>query len=128
VKILLVYYEPYPSGQTAHVLSLAQGLDPRRYDLTVVLSDHLERSITAFRQAGARVEPLPLRKVLWSPAAILALVRLIRELEPDLVHVHSQEAGLVARAVAAWSIPHRPSTSGEPGGTGSMPGSSASWP
>lgn len=100
LKVLLVYYEPVSSGQTTHVLSLARGLDCHRYRLTVVLPDHLHRSIKAFRQTPAQVVPLPLRKVRWSPRDIITLARLIRQQEVDIVHVHSQEAGLLARVVA----------------------------
>jgi len=99
VNILMLYYEPQPSGQTAHVLSLAQGLDPR-FRITVVLPDGLTECLPMFEQAGARVVPLPLRKVTWDPRVISALVRLVRDLEIDVVHVHSQEAGLVGRIAA----------------------------
>jgi glycosyltransferase involved in cell wall biosynthesis len=98
IHVLQVYYEPQPSGQTAHVLSLARGLDPRRYDLTVVLPEHLQTASAAFHDTGARVVLLPLGKILWPPRALFSLARLIRH--QDVVHVHSQEAGLVARPVA----------------------------
>ena len=65
LKILLIYYEPQPSGQTTHVLSLVRGLDRRRYDSTVILPEDLEWSISDFQQAGAKVVPLPLRKLVW---------------------------------------------------------------
>ena len=99
-KILLIYYEPQPSGQTAHLLSLVRGLDLGRYEVTVVLPVHLTGPVPAFQQAGARVVPLPLRKIRWPPRAVATFVRLIREGSPDIVHVHSQEAGLVARPLA----------------------------
>jgi glycosyltransferase involved in cell wall biosynthesis len=100
LHILLIYYEPQPSGQTTHVLSLARGLDPGRYRLTVVVPETLTRSIAAFEQLGVHVVPLPLRKTVWAPRALAAFVRLIRGSEVDIVHVHSQEAGLLARVVA----------------------------
>jgi glycosyltransferase involved in cell wall biosynthesis len=100
VNILHVYYEPQPSGQTAHVLSLVRGLDRRQYRQVVVLPDSLQASVAALEQAGVLVRPLPLRKLLWPPAALVALTRLIRRENFDIVHVHSQEAGLVARWVA----------------------------
>lgn len=100
MRILLVYYEPQPSGQTTHVLSLARGLDPRRYDLTVVLPERLASAAAAFEQTGVRVTPLPVRKVLWRPRALTGLGSLVQEWKPDVVHVHSQEAGLVARPIA----------------------------
>jgi len=133
VRVLLIYYEPQPSGQTAHVLSLVRGLDPARFRLTVALPERLWAQLTscltgcaaaervsesglphpdrppaarfssfsrALEQAGAQVLPLALRKALWSPRAVVALMRLIRRSGIDLVHVHSQEAGLLARLVA----------------------------
>jgi glycosyltransferase involved in cell wall biosynthesis len=100
MKILLVYYEPMPAGQTTHVLSLARTLDRRQYRVTVALPANLQRSIAAFRQTGVKVVPLPLRKIVWSPQALVSLARLIRREDFDVVHVHSQEAGLLGRVVA----------------------------
>lgn len=114
MKILLVYYEPMPAGQTKHVLSLARGLDRCKYRLTVVLPTNLQRSMAAFRHTGIVVVPLPLRKVVWSPRAVVTLARLIRQQSFDIVHVHSQEAGLLGRVVAriagARSIVYTPQT------------------
>ncbi|MCJ7738143.1 MAG: glycosyltransferase family 4 protein [Anaerolineae bacterium] len=100
LNILLVYYEPIPAGQTRHVLSLARGLDKHTCHVTVVLPASLPHSIVAFEQAGVEVVPLPLRKVVWHPRAVATLVHLIRRRAVDIVHVHSQEAGLLARVVA----------------------------
>ena len=106
MRILLLYYEPQPSGQTAHVLSLARGLDRHLHHITVVLPEHLEESIAAFQQTGVRVVPLPLRKLAWTPGAVAALVRLVREQHFDIVHIHSQEAGLVARLLTRLAGSH----------------------
>lgn len=103
IRVLLVYYEPIPAGQTTHVLALARRLDRRRFEPVVVLPDDLERPIAAFRDAGVETVPLPLRKVRWRPAAIRSFVRLVRRGAFDVVHVHSQEAGLVARPLARWA-------------------------
>jgi glycosyltransferase involved in cell wall biosynthesis len=100
LRILLIYYEPIPAGQTTHVLSLARALDNCKYRITVVLPASLHRSITAFRQTGVEVVPLPLRKVVWRPRAVTTLARMIRRQGFDVVHVHSQEAGLLGRVVA----------------------------
>jgi len=101
LKILLIYYEPLPSGQTTHVLALARGLRGREHRVTVVLPANLQRSIAAFRQAGVEVIPLPLRKVAWGPRAVIPLIHLIRQHDFDVIHVHSQEAGLPMRVVAS---------------------------
>jgi glycosyltransferase involved in cell wall biosynthesis len=103
MNVLLVYYEPMPAGQTTHVLSVARGLAARGHRVSVILPVDLERSIEAFRQAEVNVVPLPLRKVIWPLRSIFSLAKLARpgsELGPDIVHIHSQEAGLLGRAVA----------------------------
>jgi glycosyltransferase involved in cell wall biosynthesis len=81
------------------VLSVARGLAARGHHVSVVLPADLERSIKAFQQAEVNVIPLPLQKLLWPLRSIFSLVKLVRS-GPDIVHVHSQEAGLLGRAVA----------------------------
>ena len=97
---MLIYYEPAPSGQTTHVLSLARSLRDRGHQITVVLPARLGSSVAAFRGLDVEVVPLSLGKVMWSPQAIVAVIRLIRRRGVDLVHIHSQEAGLLGRIVA----------------------------
>lgn len=99
-KVLLVYYEPQPSGQTTHVLSLARGLDKEKYEITVVLPKHLQNSLKDFERTGVRVVLLPMGKIFWSPRSIISLMRLIHRQRFDVVHVHSQEAGLFVRVIA----------------------------
>jgi glycosyltransferase involved in cell wall biosynthesis len=54
------------------------------------------------------------RKLVWKPAAISGLVRLIRSEKFDVVHIHSQEAGipgrLIARLAGARQIVYTPQT------------------
>ncbi|MBI1876741.1 MAG: glycosyltransferase, partial [Chloroflexi bacterium] len=100
LKILQIYYEPRPSGQTTHVLSLIRGLDRQKYRLMLALPTHLQPCASAFSEAGIEVISLPLRKVVWGPSTIISLIRLIRNQQIDIVHVHSQEAGLPMRLVA----------------------------
>jgi glycosyltransferase involved in cell wall biosynthesis len=97
IDVLHVYYEPIQSGQTTHVLSLSYELSRRGFRVTVVVPEHLKQSCQAFQQTGVRIVPLKMRKLFWNPSALFFLVRLIRE--SSIVHVHSQEAGLVVRIV-----------------------------
>ena len=100
MKILQIYYEPQPSGQTTHVLSLVDGLDHEQHNLIVVLPQVLISSAAAFEQVGAKVIPLPMRKGLWPVHTMRSVIQLIRETDCDIVHVHSQEAGLLVRLLA----------------------------
>jgi glycosyltransferase involved in cell wall biosynthesis len=96
------------------VLSLARGLDQRAHEITVALPEHLDKSIAALQETDAQIVPLAMRKVAWSPEAIAAFLRLLRDQEFDVVHVHSQEAGLVVRPLArlagAKAIVYTPQT------------------
>ncbi len=100
IRLLYVYYEPNPSGQTEHILTLVQRLDRKRFEITVVLPDLLESQAVRFAETGAQVVLLPIRKLFWQPAAFSGLWRIIRQGKYDIVHVHSQEAGMVARLLA----------------------------
>ena len=61
LRVLELYYEPQPSGQTTHVLSLVRGLNRQRYQVIVALPAHLEQPVGAFQRLGVRTIPLPLR-------------------------------------------------------------------
>lgn len=98
--LLLIYYEPTPSGQSTHVLSLVERLPRERYRLTLVLPDRILPALRPLLPDDIEVVPLPLRKLLWGPGVILPLRRLIRRRQIDLIHVHSQEAGLPMRLIA----------------------------
>lgn len=100
LRLLLVYYEPNPSGQTEHILTLVERLDRQRFEVTVVLPDLLEGQVSRFASTGAQVVTLPIRKIFWQPKAVAGLWRIIRQGRYDIVHVHSQEAGMVARPLA----------------------------
>jgi glycosyltransferase involved in cell wall biosynthesis len=114
LNILQLYYEPLPSGQTTHVLTLTRELVQRGHVVSVVLPDTLKGTAGAFAQTGARTIPLPLRKMIWKPAAVSGLVKLIRGEKFDVVHIHSQEAGfpgrLIARLAGARRIVYTPQT------------------
>ncbi|NLG70905.1 MAG: glycosyltransferase family 4 protein [Chloroflexi bacterium] len=100
LRLCCVYYEPRPSGQSEHVLSLVRSLDRQCYAITVVIPDLLAGLKADYEAAGARVVTLPMRKLRWPPAAVRGFTAELRREKPHIVHVHSQEAGLVARPLA----------------------------
>lgn len=99
LKVLLLFYEPAHSGQATHVLSLAQGLDRGKYHITVVPPASNRITIERLQETGVEVIPLPMRKVR-NALTTLRLARLLRREKVDLLHVHSQEAGIFGRAAA----------------------------
>lgn len=100
LKILEVYYEPLLSGQTTHVLSLSKGLVLHGHDVTVVLPDILRAVFSEYVDNGVKVVSLPMRKLIWPVKSILAFLNLLLREKYEIVHIHSQEAGGVARCLA----------------------------
>ena len=100
MKILQIYYEPIPSGQTTHVLSLSKGLVLRGHDVTVVLPDVLQALSREYQEGGVRVISIPMRKIYWPLRSMVVFLNLLREEKYEIVHVHSQEAGITARWLA----------------------------
>jgi glycosyltransferase involved in cell wall biosynthesis len=100
LKILQIYYEPLLSGQTTHVLSLSKGLVLRDHDVTVVLPDMLRAISSEYVDAGVKVVSLSMRKLFWPMKSIIAFLNLLRRERYEIVHVHSQEAGVIARCLS----------------------------
>ena len=99
-KVLVVYYEPQRGGQTTHVLNLVRGLDKNKFEITLVFPMQLFQDQSVFSQIGITSVSLPMKKLLWNPKSIVRLFQFIRQKNFDIVHVHSQEAGVMARFVA----------------------------
>ena len=99
-SVLLVYYEPTPAGQTTHVVSLGRELRQRGHEVSVLLPIQLRGPAEALDRAGIQAYRLPMGKLVWPVGTLIALARLIRQQRFDIIHVHSQEAGLVARLAA----------------------------
>jgi len=97
-------------GGVAHqVLGLCAGLDPTRFECTLVTgrSGRFEGEMLEYvdvddRPGRLHVIPELGRDVfLRDVPAFLKLVRLLRRLRPDIVHTHAAKAGALGR-VAAW--------------------------
>jgi glycosyltransferase involved in cell wall biosynthesis len=94
-------------GVPRHVLALAAGLDPDRFQVEVVAGRGEPGEGSLAQEAAAqsvRVEHLPtLRRAIGPVAdlrALLALYRLMRARRYDLVHTHISKAGILGRAAA----------------------------
>jgi glycosyltransferase involved in cell wall biosynthesis len=104
-RLALIFYEPEPGGQAAHVRALARGLPQERFRATVACGPQHAVWLADMQAAGVEVMEWPLGK--WGGAAQIArLVRWLTEQRPDLVHVHGQFAGGWGR-IAAW-LAHMP--------------------
>ena len=97
-RILMLVYEPHHSGQGRHILSLAGGLDKSKYEVRVMCPAGNKETIEGLEKLGIMAIPTPMHKLRNSKAAC-RLIAVIRDSRPHILHVHSQEAGLWARAV-----------------------------
>lgn len=95
-------------GPARHVILLAEGLDPARFETTLVVGtpeaaegrlDDLARArgipLVRIPELGREIRP-------WRDVRAFArLWKLFRELRPDVVHTHAAKGGALGR-VAAW--------------------------
>jgi glycosyltransferase involved in cell wall biosynthesis len=96
----MLLYEPGPSGQGTHVLSLVEGLNRERYRIIVVCPTTNLHTVERLGRAGVRVIPLPMSKIR-NVRASFRLIQVLRREKVEIIHVHSQEAGIWGR-IAAW--------------------------
>ena len=99
IKVLQLLYEPRHSGQAIHVLSLVEHLNREKYEFMVACPSDNTRTIEALERAGVTVLPLRMRK-LNNVAPAIELTRFLRKEKAQILHVHSQAAGIWGRLTA----------------------------
>jgi len=104
MNILLVYYEPFPSGQTTHVLSIAKSINTEKFNLSVIFPSNFESVRKKLDEYGIKNYPLNLKKLFWSYSSILKFIKIVKSNRIDLIHVHSQEAGFPVRIITKYFL------------------------
>lgn len=92
-------------GASMHVLELAGEMQRRGCDVTILLGPgDIVAQLAQQRGLSVIVEPLLLRQISpWHDLRCLwRLSRLLRQLRPDILHLHSAKAGLLGRLVAKF--------------------------
>lgn len=90
-------------GASMHVLELASEMQRRGCDVTILLGPgDIVAQLAQQRGLSIIVEPLLLRQIspLQDLRCFIRLSRLLRQLRPDVLHLHSAKAGLLGRIVA----------------------------
>ena len=107
VRVLRVIARLNVGGPALHVTYLARGLAERGYETTLVAGDVArgeESMAFVAERAGVDVVSLPGLSRELSPVrdalAAWRLARIIRAVQPDVVHTHTAKAGAVGRAAA----------------------------
>ena len=105
LRVLLVL-EATIGGTRRHLRDLALGLAARGFTVHIAYSagrdPDFARDLVLFREQGIGLTEIPMRRGLSGRdvAAIIRLRRLIRQLRPDIVHLHSTKAGFIGRFAA----------------------------
>lgn len=90
-------------GASMHVLELAGEMQRRGCDVTILLGPgDIVAQLAQQRGLPIIVEPLLLRQIspLQDLRCLARLNRLLQQLRPDVLHLHSAKAGLLGRIVA----------------------------
>ncbi len=96
-----------PGGAEQLLLSTVRSADRSRFEFRVAhVFDHKDQLATPLLAEGVSVTSLGARRTL-DPRWVLALRRLLRRTQPDLIHVHSPLVAAVTRLVTR-TIPERP--------------------
>ena len=102
-RVLLI--QEAMGGCGRHVVDLVEGLDPQRFDVTLMygatrVDDYYREALPALSRRARVVPCAHLRREISPKHELRALaqtMRLIREVRPDVVHCHSSKAGAIGR-------------------------------
>jgi glycosyltransferase involved in cell wall biosynthesis len=120
IKVLQII-EATTGGTWKHVMQLLRGLDSERFELCLAASFRRSPETAERRREAAakhaRVLEIPMHRrpaPLADLVALRALMRLVREFRPDIVHTHASKAGFLGRLAAhragVSAILHSPHT------------------
>jgi glycosyltransferase involved in cell wall biosynthesis len=99
MKILFLSTSMGMGGADKQILSAAQELRSRGYDVLIVSLTTLGPMGLEARATGIPTESLEMRRGVPDPRGLLRLVRLVRAWRPDVLHSHMVHANLMARAL-----------------------------
>ena len=84
-------------GAEREVCHLAQEFRRRGWDVAVISMLPLEPPVADLAAAGVRTFSLGMRQGIPDPRALVGVGRLLRRLNPDVLHAHMVHANLLAR-------------------------------
>ena len=117
---ILQVSEAFGGGVFASVTGLANGLAEKGHEVHVAYSRRPQTplEIAAHLEPAIALHELDLVRAIDARAdlkGMLAIRRVIREIDPDVIHLHSSKAGVLGR-VAAWLSGYRKRTIYSPRG------------
>lgn len=102
----MLEFNQFNTGSVHQMFQAAAGLSERGHDVTIVSRPDATLAARA-AASGVRFAGLPMRHQFDLPS-ILKLRGLVRELRPDVIHVHKGIAHALAFAATSFTGDHRP--------------------
>lgn len=106
LRVLRIISRMNVGGPARHVAILHTGLDPSLFDSVLVYGEEgsTEGSLKSLLESAANTVSIPELGREISPVAdsvtLARLIRLMRDIRPDIVHTHTAKAGFVGRLAA----------------------------
>lgn len=98
--------ESFAGGVFSFLRALINGLNPREYEVFLIYSARpgFNVDLGSFRH-GVQFHNVPMKRQISPLAdarALRKMLKIIREIQPDIIHAHSSKAGSLARV--AWRL------------------------
>jgi glycosyltransferase involved in cell wall biosynthesis len=107
IKLMMIS-ETTSGGVRKHIVDLLKGLNKNKYDITFVFSGKradavFQKNLEELKTEKINLIELPMERNIRPIADIKSLIRirhLIKNVEPDVIHLHAAKAGALGRLAA----------------------------
>jgi glycosyltransferase involved in cell wall biosynthesis len=112
IKVVHIVTRMNTGGVAVLISDLVSGLDPNTYDVQLITGKCSPDEEDYLQARGIDLEEIRIDsmgrslKPLLDLKAFLTLMKVLRRLNPDIVHTHTSKAGLIGRIAAKIAIPH----------------------
>jgi glycosyltransferase involved in cell wall biosynthesis len=112
IKVVHIVTRMNTGGVAVLISDLVLGLDPNTYDVQLITGKCSPDEEDYLRARGIDLEEIRIDsmgrslKPLLDLKTFLTLMKVLRRLNPDIVHTHTSKAGLIGRIAAKIAIPH----------------------
>ena len=112
IKVVHIVTRMNTGGVAVLISDLVSGLDPNTYDVQLITGKCSPDEEDYLRARGIDLEEIRIDsmgrslKPLLDLKTFLTLMKVLRRLNPDVVHTHTSKSGLLGRIAAKIAIPH----------------------
>jgi glycosyltransferase involved in cell wall biosynthesis len=94
-NVLLIILNSSYGGAERHVLDICKYLDRTKFNLSIIVPEN-----TKIEEALKKIKQIQVKTVNRGMLSIFAMSKMIKEMNPDSIHVHSPRAALLATIAA----------------------------